>query len=79
MKQLAASGVPKGTPLCPVCREQMTRDGRTYKCATCRQIIIFFTVSDASPYIALAAVPALSSSAGGDFVRSRYFAPCSSA
>jgi tRNA(Ile2) C34 agmatinyltransferase TiaS len=39
------------TPLCPVCQEPMKQHGRTFQCAPCRQIIAFFEVSDASPYI----------------------------
>jgi hypothetical protein len=42
------------TPPCPVCEEPMKERGRTFQCEPCRQIVIFFTVSDASPYIALA-------------------------
>jgi hypothetical protein len=33
----------------------MEEHGRTFECEACRQIIIFFSVSDASPYLALAA------------------------
>jgi tRNA(Ile2) C34 agmatinyltransferase TiaS len=43
------------TPLCPVCKKSMEEHGRTFECEACRQIIIFFSVSDASPYLALAA------------------------
>jgi tRNA(Ile2) C34 agmatinyltransferase TiaS len=39
------------TPLCPVCKESMKEHGRTFQCEPCRQIIIFFHVSGASPYI----------------------------
>jgi hypothetical protein len=38
------------TPLCPVCEEPMKEHGRAFQCEPCRQIIIFFAVSDASPY-----------------------------
>jgi hypothetical protein len=41
---------------CPLCKESMKKQGRTFQCDPCRQIIIFFTVSDASPYIALGVV-----------------------
>jgi hypothetical protein len=34
----------------------MKEQGRVFECEPCREIIIFFAVSDASPYIALAAV-----------------------
>jgi hypothetical protein len=34
----------------------MKQQGRVFECEPCREIIIFFAVSDASPYIALAAV-----------------------
>jgi hypothetical protein len=30
----------------------MQEDGRAFHCEPCRQIIIFFAVSDASPYVA---------------------------
>jgi hypothetical protein len=39
-------------PLCPVCEEPMKEHGRAFQCEPCRQTIIFFAVSDASPYIA---------------------------
>lgn len=39
------------TPLCLVCKEPMKEQGRTFQCGPCRQIIVFFKVSDASPYI----------------------------
>jgi hypothetical protein len=39
-------------PLCPACREPMKEQGRAFQCEPCREIIIFFAVSDASPYIA---------------------------
>jgi hypothetical protein len=42
--------------LCPVCEQPMEEHGRTFQCEPCRQIVIFLTVSDASPYIA--AMPA---------------------
>jgi hypothetical protein len=35
----------------------MEEHGRTFECEACRQIIIFFSVSDAAPYLALAAFP----------------------
>jgi tRNA(Ile2) C34 agmatinyltransferase TiaS len=38
------------TPLCPACDKPMTAHGRAFLCEPCRQIIIFFDVSDASPY-----------------------------
>jgi hypothetical protein len=43
------------TPRCPVCEEPMVKQGGSFGCEPCRQIIIFFEVSDASPYLALAA------------------------
>jgi hypothetical protein len=39
-------------PRCPVCDEPMKQHGRAFRCEPCREIIIFFDVSDASPYIA---------------------------
>jgi hypothetical protein len=33
----------------------MKKQGRTFQCVPCREFIIFFAVSDASPYIALVA------------------------
>jgi hypothetical protein len=44
------------TPLCPVYEEPVKNQGRTFEYETCRQIIIFFTIADASPYIALPAM-----------------------
>ena len=38
------------TPLCPVCVEPMKKHGRAFKCERCRQIIIFFEVSDMSRF-----------------------------
>jgi hypothetical protein len=29
----------------------MKEDGRAFRCEPCRQIVIFFTVSDAAPYL----------------------------
>jgi tRNA(Ile2) C34 agmatinyltransferase TiaS len=40
------------TPVCPVCKKSMEEQGRVFQCEPCRQIIIFFTVSDVSPYTA---------------------------
>jgi hypothetical protein len=34
----------------------MKKQGRAFQCAPCREIIIFFRVTDASPYIALASI-----------------------
>jgi tRNA(Ile2) C34 agmatinyltransferase TiaS len=39
------------TPPCPVCKKSMKECGRTFQCEPCREIIIFFEVSDASPYV----------------------------
>jgi hypothetical protein len=39
------------TPLCPVCVEPMTKHGRAFQRERCRQIIVFFEISDASRYI----------------------------
>jgi hypothetical protein len=39
-------------PHCPVCDEPMKERGRAYQCGPCRQTIIFFAVSDTSPFIA---------------------------
>jgi hypothetical protein len=39
-------------PLCPACCEPMKEQGRAFQCEPCREIIIFFAVSDASPYFA---------------------------
>jgi hypothetical protein len=44
------------TPLCPACREPMEERGRAFQCEPCREIIIFFAVSDASPYVAVGSV-----------------------
>jgi hypothetical protein len=33
----------------------MKEHGRAFQCAPCQQIIVFFTVSDASPYLAVKA------------------------
>ena len=40
------------TPLCPVCEKPMKEHGRAFQCEPSRQIIIFFAVSDVSPYVA---------------------------
>jgi hypothetical protein len=40
------------TPLCPVCKEPMKEQGRSFRCEPCRQFIVFFDVPDASIYIA---------------------------
>ena len=37
-------------PLCPACNEPMNKQGRGFECEGCRQIIVYFSVSDASPY-----------------------------
>jgi tRNA(Ile2) C34 agmatinyltransferase TiaS len=39
------------TPLCPVCVQPMKKHGRAFQCERCRQIIVFFEVSDVSRYI----------------------------
>jgi hypothetical protein len=39
------------TPPCPACDEPMKQYGRAFQCEPCREIIVFFDVSDASPYI----------------------------
>jgi tRNA(Ile2) C34 agmatinyltransferase TiaS len=39
-------------PLCPACNEPMNKQGRGFECEGCRQIIVYFSVSDASPYFA---------------------------
>jgi hypothetical protein len=44
------------TPPCPACDGPTKDHGRTFHCEPCREIIIFFAVSDASPYIAAGAV-----------------------
>jgi tRNA(Ile2) C34 agmatinyltransferase TiaS len=55
MKVMAASvgrAVMKPiAPLCPACCEPMKEHGRVFQCEPCRQIIIFFAVSVASPYL----------------------------
>jgi hypothetical protein len=38
-------------PMCPVCIKPMKEYDRAFQCDPCRQIIIFFEVSDASRYI----------------------------
>jgi hypothetical protein len=35
----------------------MKEHGRTFQCEPCRQIIIFFAVSDGSAYVAAGALP----------------------
>jgi hypothetical protein len=40
------------TPLCLVCEEPMKKQGRTLRCEPCRQIIIYFSVSEEPPYYA---------------------------
>jgi hypothetical protein len=40
------------TPLCPVCKEPMKEQGRSFRCEPCRQFIVFFEMPDASIYIA---------------------------
>jgi tRNA(Ile2) C34 agmatinyltransferase TiaS len=45
------------TPQCPACDKPMKEDGRAFLCEQCRQIIIFFDVSDASRYLAGKAIP----------------------
>jgi hypothetical protein len=44
-------------PLCPACEQPMKEYDRAFQCEPCRQIIIFFAVSDALPYIAARRVP----------------------
>jgi hypothetical protein len=39
------------TPVCPVCAEPMQQNGRAFQCEPYWQIVIFFKVSDASPYL----------------------------
>jgi hypothetical protein len=39
------------TILCPTCEQPMKEYDRAFRCEPCREIIIFFTVSDTSPYI----------------------------
>jgi hypothetical protein len=39
-------------PLCPACEQPMKEYDRAFQCEPCREIIIFFAVSDASPHIA---------------------------
>jgi hypothetical protein len=48
MAVIAGAQVAGMTPRCP-------KQGGSFGCEPCRQIIIFFEVSDASPYLALAA------------------------
>lgn len=40
------------TPHCPMCCAPMKQDNRAFRCEPCRQIIIFFAVSETSPYVA---------------------------
>jgi hypothetical protein len=37
---------------CPACEKPMKENGPAFHCESCREIIIFFAVSDASPYVA---------------------------
>jgi tRNA(Ile2) C34 agmatinyltransferase TiaS len=39
------------TTLCPVCAKPTKQNGRAFQCEPCWQIVIFFKVSDASPYL----------------------------
>jgi hypothetical protein len=39
------------TPLCPVYVQPMKKHGRAFQCERCRQIIVFFEVSDMPRYI----------------------------
>jgi hypothetical protein len=51
----------------------MKKQGRAFRCAPCREIIMFFAVSDASPYIALAAVDRVAKRAMRDpFIREKF-------
>jgi hypothetical protein len=36
---------------CPACEKPMKEIGSAFHCEPCREIIIFFAVSDASPYV----------------------------
>jgi hypothetical protein len=38
-------------PICPACDKSMKEHGRAFRCEPCREIIIFFKVSNASPYL----------------------------
>jgi hypothetical protein len=49
--QLAAQPMSPMAPLCPACRAPMKEQRRAFQCEPCRQIVIFFAVSDASPYV----------------------------
>jgi hypothetical protein len=49
--QLAAQPMSPMAPLCPACCAPMNKQRRAFECEPCRQIIIFFAVSDASPYV----------------------------
>jgi hypothetical protein len=53
VRSLGSSPRQMTFPLCPICVEPMKKQGRTFECEPCRQIIIFFMVSDASRYIIL--------------------------
>ena len=53
VRSLGSSPRQMTFPLYPICVEPMTKQGRTFECEPCRQIIIFFKVSDASRYIIL--------------------------
>jgi hypothetical protein len=37
--------------------DSMMKDGRTFRCKACRQIVMFFEVSDTSPYLRTASQP----------------------
>jgi tRNA(Ile2) C34 agmatinyltransferase TiaS len=50
-KRLAAESLSPMTTLCPVCAKPMKQNGRAFQCEPCRQIVIFFRVSDTSPYL----------------------------
>jgi tRNA(Ile2) C34 agmatinyltransferase TiaS len=50
-KRLAAESLSLMTTLCPVCAKPMKQNGCAFQCEPCRQIVIFFRVSDTSPYL----------------------------
>src|ERR1700680_5096559 len=39
------------SPICPACRKPMHENNRLFACEPCRQIILFFDVSENSPYL----------------------------
>jgi hypothetical protein len=61
-------------PICPACDKSMKEHGRAFRCEPCREIIIFFKVSNASPYLLASPMIPLPTSNLPGYERS--FNPC---